>query len=509
MKIAIESMQGKKGIKNFSTLEECVDFVTKYNSQIKNVVFLKESDLPYDEKPVDLPKVSSSNGWEQLDKSAFGKIEKDSEKGEQILPKKQDSAFKDSAQFEPSKNSEKEDKFEEPKIENSSVKSENTNEEFKEFKYEEPSEPKQPSDSKSEKKEEIKKDKSEKEEKKENVNESYLAEGTSNFGGNNYSPMLAFSDDDADSFNDIETEPTRSFYSETDLYYLDAPDCDAVVTNYGAEDLDPNYVCLGVEYGYYEGAAIQYWKQPIDAIEDAINGYDDLDLEYVSQEMGKEIKSKEDFDKAVEEKLQQEVQKAIEIMKKIHNELGGNFIQVSAHFDNGETWYEKTDPFKNEKKEEPKYKIPGFEDSEKAFDDMINAGKDLIKKYKKNDSDENLDEGIKDNLKKFGKYAKGAAAGLAMGASLAGNANAANIDYQDTTTPYENAEELSPLYNQPDMPKVKEVKIDGTVIDVDGNEYTAEDWQKMLDDENIYDDGARNPNIEEQIEESLKIAGVM
>ena len=166
MKVIMETISGKKGIKHFADMNEYVDFMTKNGHKIKAI---KESEMPYDDKPVKLPKVSTSNGWEQLDSSAFGDIMKNAEKGEQILPKKQQSAFKDSAEFEPSKSSEKEDKAEEPKVEKSPVKNEGGSDKgFKEFKYEEPKkedkaeEPKEDSEPKEEKSEEKDEDKKEK-----------------------------------------------------------------------------------------------------------------------------------------------------------------------------------------------------------------------------------------------------------------------------------------------------------------------------------------------------------
>ena len=176
MKVIMETISGKKGIKHFADMNEYVDFMTKNGHKIKAI---KESEMPYDDKPVKLPKVSTSNGWEQLDSSAFGDIMKNAEKGEQILPKKQQSAFKDSAEFEPSKSSEKEDKAEEPKVEKSPVKNEGGSDKgFKEFKYEEPKkedkaeEPKEDSEPKEEKSEEKDEDKKEK-----------VTEGVGFFGG--------------------------------------------------------------------------------------------------------------------------------------------------------------------------------------------------------------------------------------------------------------------------------------------------------------------------------------
>ena len=167
-KMIFETNSGRKGIKKFNDLNEFVDFMTTNNHKIKAVM---EADMPYNDKPVKLPKVSQSKGWEQLDASAFGDIDGDGEKGEQILPKCSQGVFKNNASFEFSKSSETADKAETPKIENSPVKTDNSNSSksektspnFSEFKYEDKS------DSKEDNKEEKEKEKDKSEEVKESV----------------------------------------------------------------------------------------------------------------------------------------------------------------------------------------------------------------------------------------------------------------------------------------------------------------------------------------------------
>lgn len=135
MKFLIETMSGKKGIKTFTDINEYIDYMTHYGSKIKSIV---ESEVPYSNKPVELPKSSGSNGWEQVDKKAFGDVLGKAEKGESVLNGDgKESIVKDDAKFSSSKSSEKEDKQETPKVEESSVKSENESVKgFKEFKYE-------------------------------------------------------------------------------------------------------------------------------------------------------------------------------------------------------------------------------------------------------------------------------------------------------------------------------------------------------------------------------------
>lgn len=162
-KMIFETNSGRKGIKKFNNLNEFVDFMTNNNHKIKAVM---EADMPYNDKPVKLPKVSQSKGWEQLDASAFGDIDGDGEKGEQILPKCSQGVFKNNASFEFSKSSETADKAETPKIENSPVKTDNSNSSksektspnFSEFKYEDKLDSKE--DNKEENNKEKDKDKS-------------------------------------------------------------------------------------------------------------------------------------------------------------------------------------------------------------------------------------------------------------------------------------------------------------------------------------------------------------
>ena len=156
MKFIIETITGRKGIKKFDSLYEYIDFMTKNGNKIKSIV---ESDMPYNDKPVKLPKISTSKGWSQIDSSAFGDINSDGEKGDCLLPSGNQGVFKNNAQFEPSKSSEKEDSSETPKIENSPIKSNNDGEEkdLPKFKYEDKSDSKENKEnSDKDKKEEVK-----------------------------------------------------------------------------------------------------------------------------------------------------------------------------------------------------------------------------------------------------------------------------------------------------------------------------------------------------------------
>ena len=160
MKFIIETITGRKGVKNFDDLNEYVDFMTKNGHKI---VSIQESELPYSDKPVKLPKVSTSKGWEQLDGSAFGDIGDKPEKGECLLPSGNQGVFKNNASFEFSKSSESEDKQEAPKTEEAS--------DLPKFKYEDESEKTEEvkEESDDSEKEESKEDKEEKKEIKEGI----------------------------------------------------------------------------------------------------------------------------------------------------------------------------------------------------------------------------------------------------------------------------------------------------------------------------------------------------
>ena len=155
MRFILETITGRKGIKNFSSLEEYVDFMTKNGDKIKNIV---ESDLPYDDKPVSVATPSQSNGWEQVNKTTFGDVIKKAEKGDYVLPHKASSVFKDEAKFEPSKSSEKTDTSSEPKVDSTPVKNNNEGSEkdLPKFEYKDESKSSSETSEKSEPKEEKK-----------------------------------------------------------------------------------------------------------------------------------------------------------------------------------------------------------------------------------------------------------------------------------------------------------------------------------------------------------------
>lgn len=117
-----------------------------------------------------------------------------------------------------------------------------------------------------------------------------------------------------------------------------------------------------------------------------------------------------------------------------------------------------------------------------------------------------LDEGWKD------KFKKGAAT-LGVAASLAGNAMAHDTMYDGATRPFEDTDMT---VQQVEMQEKAKKLPNGMIKDEFGNEWTQEEWNKLINGEDPYADGARNPQIEESdddmlnvdIAECLKAAGV-
>lgn len=111
-------------------------------------------------------------------------------------------------------------------------------------------------------------------------------------------------------------------------------------------------------------------------------------------------------------------------------------------------------------------------------------------------SDESLEEGWKDKLKK-------GAATLGVAASLAGNAMAHDTMYDGARDPSTNdytqeySQSVESDYEAPKMISKK----GNMIIDQFGNEWTSDEWKKLSNGVNPYGDGAKNPNIEETLNE--------
>lgn len=82
MKIIVETISGRKGIKNFKNEKEFVKFMSENEKKITSI---KECDLPYMDKPVELVKPTKSNGWAQIDSSLLGSMTKDAHSEDSML----------------------------------------------------------------------------------------------------------------------------------------------------------------------------------------------------------------------------------------------------------------------------------------------------------------------------------------------------------------------------------------------------------------------------------------
>jgi hypothetical protein len=136
MKFIIETVSGRKGIKNFNDLYEYIDFMTNNGDKIRTI---KESELPYQDKPVKLSDTTKSEGWQQVDNSAFGDINSEGKKGSCVLPNKKETVFKNDVKFEGSKSKEEKNDANISKVEKSSVKNNNegSENEIPKFQYNE------------------------------------------------------------------------------------------------------------------------------------------------------------------------------------------------------------------------------------------------------------------------------------------------------------------------------------------------------------------------------------
>ena len=107
-------------------------------------------------------------------------------------------------------------------------------------------------------------------------------------------------------------------------------------------------------------------------------------------------------------------------------------------------------------------------------------------------SDEELEEGWKDKLKK-------GAATLGVAGALAGNAMASDPMYDGARSPdtLDHTQEYSQSVDNVEKPQIKKITKNGMIIDQFGNEWTRADFDKLLSGKDPFQDGARNPNIEE------------
>lgn len=111
-----------------------------------------------------------------------------------------------------------------------------------------------------------------------------------------------------------------------------------------------------------------------------------------------------------------------------------------------------------------------------------------------------LDEGWKDTLQSAGKYAKGALAGAAMAGSLATGANASDPMYDGARRPFEDTDMTVQQVQQLSDEEDKATRLpNGMIKDQYGNEWTQEDWDKLMRGEDPFAD---NDDVHEAVDET-------
>ena len=114
-----------------------------------------------------------------------------------------------------------------------------------------------------------------------------------------------------------------------------------------------------------------------------------------------------------------------------------------------------------------------------------------------------LDEGWKDTLQSAGKYAKGALAGAAMAGSLATGANASDPMYDGARRPFEDTDMTVQQVQQLSDEEDKATRLpNGMIKDQYGNEWTQEDWDKLMRGEDPFAD---NDDVHEAVDETNNV----
>lgn len=544
IRLIIETNSGRKGIKNFNTLEEYIDFMTANNHKIKAIY---ESDMPYSDKPVKLPSASQSKGWQQIDSSAFGDIDTDGEKGDAILPQNNKGVFKDNASFEVSKSSEKADKAEPVKVEKSPVKTDNTenksqktNPNYSEFKYEEKSEDKE--DKKEEKSEDKKEEKSTVEESKNKLNESSVQMKENGRFILRWNKEGYYSIIDKKAEKEVYRSTSKRNAERRFNYYAKHKQLDEAIRDYlpragFIRDEETNKK-QGAFAG--QGTDEQLRKAKIIAKVKYAQGdrfgrvsKDDLDNFDEYYELYKKYYGSDPLNESAVENnnvkgkiITQSASDYSWLYNKIHNELGiesqghGNQDGSSCiHFNATPDELNKIkDIMKNSDGHGSTFKLELNEDTYKSGDETITIKKapngkyfntygkpnspcstcgfdtkeeaeKMLKKHRPTaEKVEELDEDWKSKFKKAGKYAKGALAGAAMAASVAGNAHGMEDPYYDgATQPFDSSYEQVYTINGMEftLPEIKQLQKEQGLSD--------EELQDILDGNDPYYDGAKQP----------------
>lgn len=268
-------------------------------------------------------------------------------------------------------------------------------------------------------------------------------EGTSNFMLFD-SPNLAFTDED------LEINNLTYLFSKYNLpsWFENTRNFETHLID---SDLDEDFAFVGARYGYYEGINIGIVKN--DEFEEwAYNNYEEIDGTYYEYNSDKPI-SKEELRKEFDDRVEEQYQKGIEKLKELKRDYGGKFINVASRASNGETFYNE-------------------------FDDVEESAE--------------LEEGWKDNLKK-------GVATLGVAGALAGNAMAHDPMYDGARRPFDDTDmTVQQLSNEDEKATVLP---NGMIKDQYGNEWTKEDWERLMRGEDPFAD---NDDIHEEVNEAVE-----
>lgn len=456
MRFLIETITGRKGYKSFETPEEYINFMAEKGHLVKE---LKEADLPYTDKPVKLPKISSSKGWSEV--SDFGEVGEEAEKGESLIASTSKSVMKDEANMEMSKSSEKADK---PEMGLGAEKGDVDMSDFKSFEYEEPK--LKSSETKTEPKNDEPKSEEKTEEKTESKEE---ADKSSEKKEDKEEKMNKHDKDIAECLKAAGVQLNEFFKFDSDNSKEDDSDEHKTYKKYMNKEISDDEARSELKKQGYKG------KTAKNLVKNAKTKRDTKLKEGIKDYLPRAGFIRDDDEDKDSRKM------GVWGGQGTDEQLRKAKIIAKVKFANGDRMGRVT-----------KEDLDNFEDYKAQYDEIYG-------------SDE-LDEGWKD------KFKKGAAT-LGVAASLAGNAMAGGDPmYDGARNP--NTDDVEIAYSQSENEAPRMVNKKGAmIVDQFGNEWTEREWQKLINGEDPMYDGARNPDTEDmdesfdvEIAECLRIA---
>lgn len=459
MRFLIETITGRKGYKSFETPEEYINFMAEKGYLVKE---LKEADLPYTDKPVKLPKISSSKGWSEV--SDFGEVGEEAEKGESLIASTSKSVMKDEANMEMSKSSEKADK---PEMGLGAEKGDVDMSDFKSFEYEEPK--LKSSETKSEPKNDESKSEEKTEEKTESKEDKKEADKSSEKKEDKEEKMNKHDKDIAECLKAAGVQLNEFFKFDSDNSKEDDSDEYKTYKKYMNKEISDDEARSELKKQGYKG------KTAKNLVKNAKTKRDTKLKEGIKDYLPRAGFIRDDDEDKDSRKM------GVWGGQGTDEQLRKAKIIAKVKFANGDRMGRVT-----------KEDLDNFEDYKAQYDEIYG-------------SDE-LDEGWKD------KFKKGAAT-LGVAASLAGNAMAGGDPmYDGARNP--NTDDVEIAYSQSENEAPRMVNKKGAmIVDQFGNEWTESEWQKLINGEDPMYDGARNPDTEDmdesfdvEIAECLRIA---